>query len=131
MDGNSIVKLELRLIISLFLGGVVYAKAEYMAVFGMAIGLNLVDILMRLIMMEKLTAAKYKPAEDVTQANGFYGTFTGQQPDNEQPDHEHANGMLYSTLRKPQSDSDNTPLQVKGPRCHREGRVRCRKYSSY
>ncbi len=66
MDGNSTVRLELRLIISLFLGGVVYAKAEYMAVFGMAIGLNLVDILMRLIMMEKLTAAKYKPAEDVT-----------------------------------------------------------------
>lgn len=56
-----------------------YAKAGYMAVFAMALSLIVVDIIMRLIMIEKKSAAKYKSIEEVTPANGFYGTFTSEQ----------------------------------------------------
>lgn len=59
-----------------------YAKAGYMTVFAMALGLILFDIVMRLIMIEK-KAAQYKPALDT--ANGFYGTFTQEQPSEQEP----------------------------------------------
>ncbi|KAI4123417.1 MAG: hypothetical protein LQ338_005270 [Usnochroma carphineum] len=77
--GTALSSSSFGLIVSPLLGGIVYARAGYMAVFGMAMSLIIVDIVMRLVMIEKKTAAKYKPLEDITPANGFYGTFTSQQ----------------------------------------------------
>ena len=105
--GTALSSSSFGLIVSPLLGGIVYAKAGYMAVFGMALGLIVFDILMRLIMIEKKTAAKYKPAEAVMPANGFYGTFTDPQSD-----HEQDNGNVPSN--KPQSDSDTTSLLGNG-----------------
>ncbi|KAL8917963.1 MAG: hypothetical protein Q9208_007627 [Pyrenodesmia sp. 3 TL-2023] len=85
--GTALSSSSFGLIISPLLGGIVYAKAGYMAVFGMAMGLIVLDIIMRLIMIEKKTAAKYKPVEEVTPVHGFYGTFTiGPDPGDEQDD---------------------------------------------
>ena len=77
--GTALSSSSFGLIISPLLGGIVYARAGYMAVFAMALSLIVVDILMRLSMIEKKTAAKYKPLDEVTPANGFYGTFTNEQ----------------------------------------------------
>ncbi|KAI4086066.1 MAG: hypothetical protein LQ344_007881 [Seirophora lacunosa] len=77
--GTALSSSSFGLIVSPLLGGIVYAKAGYMAVFAMALSLIVVDIIMRLIMIEKKSAAKYKSIEEVTPANGFYGTFTSEQ----------------------------------------------------
>ncbi|KAL8761654.1 MAG: hypothetical protein Q9184_002238 [Pyrenodesmia sp. 2 TL-2023] len=75
-----------------------------MAVFGMAMALIVFDIIMRLIMIEKKTAAKYKPVEEVTPANGFYGTFTiGPDAGDEQDD-----GSMSPVKR--QDEPDRVPL---------------------
>lgn len=76
--GTALSSSSFGLIISPLLGGIVYAKAGYVAVFGMAMGLIVVDILMRMFMIEKKTAAKYLPLDNAP-ANGFYGTFTDEQ----------------------------------------------------
>jgi MFS family permease len=102
--GTALSSSSFGLIVSPLLGGVVYAKAGYMAVFGMAMALIIVDILMRLFMIEKKTAAKYKPLEDVTQQSGFYGTFTHP----ETAEHEHSNGSTQP--KKPNDDPEEAPL---------------------
>ncbi|KAL9002486.1 MAG: hypothetical protein Q9188_004587 [Gyalolechia gomerana] len=106
--GTALSSSSFGLIVSPLLGGIVYAKAGYMSVFAMALALIVVDIVMRLIMIEKKTAVKYKPAEAVTPSNGFYGTFTEQQPS----DHGHVHGSPPSG--KPQDGSDNAPLLANG-----------------
>ncbi|KAI4173166.1 MAG: hypothetical protein LQ343_003093 [Gyalolechia ehrenbergii] len=106
--GTALSSSSFGLIVSPLLGGIVYAKAGYMSVFAMALALIVVDIVMRLIMIEKKTAVKYEPAEAVTPPNGFYGTFTDQQPS----DHGHVHGSPPSG--KPQDDSDNAPLLANG-----------------
>ncbi|KAL9008482.1 MAG: hypothetical protein Q9173_006396 [Seirophora scorigena] len=77
--GTALSSSSFGLIVSPLLGGIVYAKAGYLAVFAMALSLIVVDIIMRLIMIEKKSAAKYKSIEELTPANGFYGTFTSEQ----------------------------------------------------
>ncbi|KAL9024625.1 MAG: hypothetical protein Q9196_006379 [Gyalolechia fulgens] len=107
--GTALSSSSFGLIVSPLLGGIVYAKAGYMTVFAMALALIVVDILMRLIMIEKKTAVKYKSAEAVTPANAFYGTFTNQQ----QPsDHGQVHGSTSSG--KPQDLSDHSSLLPKG-----------------
>lgn len=76
--GTALSSSSFGLIISPLLGGIVYAKAGYMAVFGMAMGLIVVDIVLRMFMIEKKTAAKYLPSDNAP-TNGFYGTFTDEQ----------------------------------------------------
>lgn len=75
-----------------------------MAVFGMAMGLIVFDIIMRLVMIEKKTAAQYKPVEEVTPANGFYGTFTSGQDAGD----EHTNDPTSPV--KGQQEPDRAPL---------------------
>lgn len=83
--GTALSSSSFGLIVSPLLGGIVYAKAGYMAVFGMAMGLIMFDIVLRLMMIEKKTAAKYIPVKDLTPADGFYGTFTtGRDVGNQQ-----------------------------------------------
>ncbi|KAL8710612.1 MAG: hypothetical protein Q9220_004836 [cf. Caloplaca sp. 1 TL-2023] len=74
----------------------------------MALALIVVDILMRLIMIEKKIAAKYKPVDTITTENGFYGTFTHQQSSETEHDDDSAQP------NKPQGDSEDTPLQPNG-----------------
>lgn len=85
--GTALSSSSFGLIVSPLLGGIVYAKVGYMAVFGMALGLICVDIVMRLCMIEKKHAAKYTISESTPPANGFYGTFTN--PDSSEQEHEH------------------------------------------
>ncbi|KAK3172881.1 hypothetical protein OEA41_006206 [Lepraria neglecta] len=103
--GTALSSSSFGLIVSPLLGGVVYAKAGYMSVFGMAMGLIVVDILMRLCMIEKKHAAKYKP---VSTANGFYGTFTNGST----LEHEHSNGSAQHN--KPHHNSEHAPLLDNG-----------------
>ncbi|KAL8702393.1 MAG: hypothetical protein Q9201_004438 [Fulgogasparrea decipioides] len=103
--GTALSSSSFGLIVSPLLGGIVYAKAGYMAVFGMAMGLIVVDILMRLFMIEKKTAAKYKPLASITPENGFYGTFTTGQSREDR----HADDSTQPS--KPQNGSaTGTPL---------------------
>ena len=123
--GTALSSSSFGLIVSPLLGGIVYAKAGYMAVFGMALGLICVDIVMRLCMIEKKHAAKYTFSESAPPVNGFYGTFTNP----ESSEHEHGqsngqsngNGSAQPTNSKPQDDpeeaapllSNNSPQKPK------------------
>lgn len=107
--GTALSSSSFGLIISPLLGGIVYAKAGYMAVFAMAISLIVVDILMRLCMIEKKTAVQYKPLESVTPDNGFYGTFTDPQL----PEHERDADSTQPS--KPYPDHEHAPLLESGP----------------
>ncbi|KAL8869317.1 MAG: hypothetical protein Q9174_004363 [Haloplaca sp. 1 TL-2023] len=103
--GTALSSSSFGLIVSPLLGGIVYARAGYMAVFAMALSLIVVDILMRLFMIEKKTAAKYKPLDEIAPANGFYGTFTNEQaPDSEQ------NGAMTKSNDRQGDAEDETPL---------------------
>ncbi|KAF2762523.1 MFS general substrate transporter [Pseudovirgaria hyperparasitica] len=51
-------------ILSPTLGGIVYEHSGYMSVFGMCAGLLTVDILLRILMIEKKTAAQYIPKDE-------------------------------------------------------------------
>ncbi|QSZ31686.1 hypothetical protein DSL72_001253 [Monilinia vaccinii-corymbosi] len=57
--GTALSCSSVGLIISPLLGGIVYDKAGYMAVFGMASGLIVVDIILRMFMIEKRIAERY------------------------------------------------------------------------
>ncbi|KAI4277628.1 MAG: hypothetical protein L6R38_005411 [Xanthoria sp. 2 TBL-2021] len=105
--GTALSSSSFGLIVSPLLGGIVYAKAGYMTVFAMALSLILFDIVMRLIMIEKKKAAQYKPT--LATAHGFYGTFTHEQPSEQEPqsDSTQASG--------PQDDSQEAPLLSNDP----------------
>ena len=106
--GTALSSSSFGLIISPLLGGTVYAKAGYMAVFAMAVSLIVVDILMRLCMIEKKTAMKYRPLDSVTPDNGFYGTFTD-------PEHSSHEQSIDSTQQsKPYRDEEHAPLLEDG-----------------
>ena len=123
--GTALSSSSFGLIVSPLLGGIVYAKVGYMAVFGMALGLICVDIVMRLCMIEKKHAAKYTFSESAPSANGFYGTFTN--PESSEHEHGESNGhpngtgTAQPTNPKPQDDpeeaapllSNNSPQKSK------------------
>lgn len=56
-------------LLSPLLGGVVYKKAGSSAVFGMGLGLLVVDFLMRLVLIEKKTAEKYRTIDPEEEGN--------------------------------------------------------------
>lgn len=102
--GTALSSSSFGLIVSPLLGGIVYAKAGYMSVFAMAMSLIVFDILMRLCMIEKKTALKYQPMDEVHQQDGFYGTFTDNGTNGHQPT------IRPSESSKPVSDSEQGPL---------------------
>ncbi|KAL8797641.1 MAG: hypothetical protein Q9182_007144 [Xanthomendoza sp. 2 TL-2023] len=104
--GTALSSSSFGLIVSPFLGGIVYAKSGYMSVFAMALALIVLDIVMRLIMIEKKTAAKYKPFDTVTSENGFYGTFTREEASEQ--------GQTNGSANKPQDGLENAPLLSNG-----------------
>jgi MFS family permease len=67
------------LIISPLFGGIVYHKAGYMAVFLMILGLIVVDIVMRLFMIEKKYAAKYLKNSPINETSASGDGATHQQ----------------------------------------------------
>lgn len=115
--GTALSSSSFGLIISPFLGGIVYAKAGYMAVFGMAMGLIVVDILMRMLMIEKKTAAKYLPMDALTTENGFYGTFN-DEVHNHASQHDYGNSNATESNRDPSNslkDQDDSRKRTRLP----------------
>ena len=58
---------SLGILVAPLLGGVVYARAGYYAVFGMIFAVIGLDIILRLLLIEKKIASKWLPAEAVTE----------------------------------------------------------------
>ena len=108
--GTALSSSSFGLIVSPLLGGIVYAKAGYMSVFAMALSLIIVDIVMRLVMIEKKHAAHYKPLASLVPENNFYGTFTNEQSSQ----HDQTSGSVQQNkpqndIGKGQSISNDTP----------------------
>ncbi|KAI9757012.1 MAG: hypothetical protein M1815_002347 [Lichina confinis] len=125
MMGFALSSANVGVLISPLLGGLVYARAGYIPLFGMALGLICFDIFLRLVMIEKKVAAKYMlPAEE----NGRYGTFGDGQPteadrscDVQQPPDTGAHPSTEDTqnghVGNGPSDEEHQPLLKKdGPR---------------
>ncbi|TAQ85206.1 hypothetical protein B7494_g6472 [Chlorociboria aeruginascens] len=74
--GTALSSSSFGVIISPLLGGVVYNRAGYTAVFAMAMSLIVVDIGMRIFMIEKRTAAKYLTKEPTITDTRNFTTFT-------------------------------------------------------
>ena len=64
MMGFALSSANVGVLIAPLLGGIVYANAGYYAVFVMMLGLVLIDILLRLVMIEKKIAAKWEWKEE-------------------------------------------------------------------
>lgn len=68
------LSMSMAMLLAPLLGGVVFAKAGYYAVFAMAFGLIILDIFLRLVMIEKKMAVKWLPVEPVkTDQEGLGG----------------------------------------------------------
>jgi MFS family permease len=73
--GTALSSSSVGLIISPMLGGFVYFHAGYTAVLSMAVGLICVDIILRMLMIERKSARKYNQKR----SNVQYGTFEAAQ----------------------------------------------------
>ncbi|KAL8697519.1 MAG: hypothetical protein Q9201_007085 [Fulgogasparrea decipioides] len=82
------------------LGGVVYKKAGYAGVFGIGFGILAVDFIMRLLLIEKKSAAQWEAASDESQDNA------GEQDENAAPEDADEEEPL---LRKKQEDDYKVP----------------------
>ena len=82
--GTALSSSSFGLIISPLLGGIVYARIGYAAVFAMSVALIVIDVLMRGVMIEKKVAARFlliKPVRSRASndgGSGRYGTIPGQ-----------------------------------------------------
>lgn len=76
--GTALSSSSVGLIISPMLGGFVYFHAGYTAVLSMAVGLICVDIILRMLMIERKSARKYNQKSSSAQ----YGTFESTQREN-------------------------------------------------
>ena len=69
------------------LGGLVYSKAGYLGVFGMGFGILAVDFIMRILLIEKKTAARYQhPQPERNAANGHVSGNVEEEEDQEADD---------------------------------------------
>ena len=64
MMGFALSSANVGVLVAPLLGGIIYANAGYYAVFAMMLRLVLIDILLRLIMIEKKIAANWEPKEE-------------------------------------------------------------------
>ena len=79
--GAALSSASLGLILSPLLGGIIYARAGYVAVFAMSMALIAIDFVMRLIMIEKKTEAKYMADRRLAiGGQERYGTFVNETP---------------------------------------------------
>ncbi|KAK5109342.1 hypothetical protein LTR62_007111 [Meristemomyces frigidus] len=65
------LSMSLAILLAPLLGGIVFASAGYYAVFAMAFGLIVFDIILRLVMVEKKMAVRWLPVEEVVVTNGI------------------------------------------------------------
>ena len=72
MMGFALSSANVGVLIAPLLGGIIYANAGYYAVFAMMLGLVLIDILIRLVMIEKKIAAKWEWKEENHDASGSF-----------------------------------------------------------
>ncbi|KAI9818889.1 MAG: hypothetical protein M1827_007710 [Pycnora praestabilis] len=70
------LSMSLGIMVAPLLGGVVYAKGGYYSVFAMAFGLIVVDIFLRLMMVEKKIAARWS----ITNEGTSYGSCSNAEP---------------------------------------------------
>lgn len=84
------------------LGGVLYSKTGYAGVFGVGAGMLGLDFLMRVLVIEKKTAAKYIQTDGPVGARG-YGSRADQDEDEEDPNEESA------LLNKKETDNYKIP----------------------
>ncbi|KAI4267461.1 MAG: hypothetical protein LQ337_008338 [Flavoplaca oasis] len=85
------------------LGGVVYKKAGYPGVFGIGFAILAIDFIMRLLLIEKKTAAKWKQQDDGTENDTNRqddGTATGEDGDDNEEE---------PLLRKKEEDNYKVP----------------------
>ena len=64
------LSMSLAILLAPLLGGVVFAAAGYYSVFAMAFGLIVLDIILRLFMIEKKIAARWLTVEEVNETKG-------------------------------------------------------------
>lgn len=86
------------------LGGVVYKQAGYGGVFGLGFAILAVDFIMRILIIEKKTAAKYESGEEGDSTNGH----ASQEQDGEVED-EHEDNEEDPLLQKAEEDGYKVP----------------------
>ncbi|KAK3081186.1 hypothetical protein LTR53_020486, partial [Teratosphaeriaceae sp. CCFEE 6253] len=62
--------MSLAILLAPLLGGVVFAAAGYYAVFAMAFGLIVLDVILRLFMIEKKIAVRWLPEQEARVPHG-------------------------------------------------------------
>jgi MFS family permease len=92
--------MSLGILVSPLLGGIVYEHAGYNAVFGMAYALIGLDIVLRILLVEKKVAARWDSDASTVAANAESGTST-DTPTSETPDPEKA---IPATSDQPEVD---------------------------
>ncbi|TVY49025.1 putative MFS-type transporter [Lachnellula occidentalis] len=102
--GTAMSMSSFGLIIAPLFGGIVYHRAGYLAVFLMILGLIIVDIVMRLFMIEKKHAEKYLKPSPTNETSG-YATFSNDHTD------ERTNGVNYQSAdTNPPGSEDSLAL---------------------
>ncbi|KAF6237389.1 hypothetical protein HO173_004279 [Letharia columbiana] len=85
------MSMSVAVLVAPLLGGVVYARAGYYSVFFMAFGLIVLDIILRVVLVEKKIAKQWVPAEPETSPPSPSKTLsekaTGPQITMDQPEH--------------------------------------------
>ncbi|WPH04824.1 Hypothetical protein R9X50_00772100 [Acrodontium crateriforme] len=121
------LSMSLAILLAPLLGGIVYASAGYYAVFAMAFGLIGLDIIMRLVMIEKKVAVKWLPqvAVDRTAKSQIDPEETARQTTimNDEaitaatPEETDDNDMdhIPEKTDAPQAESTNLPAPIKPP----------------
>ena len=78
------LSMSLAILLAPLLGGVVFAASGYYAVFAMAFGLIVVDVFLRVVMIEKKVAVKWLPPDEVDETKKVGRAENGGTVDNRQ-----------------------------------------------
>ncbi|KAK4539733.1 hypothetical protein LTR36_010386 [Oleoguttula mirabilis] len=102
------LSMSLAILVAPLLGGVVFAASGYYAVFAMAFGLIVLDIILRLVMIEKKVAVKWLPVEEVDETPKANAGDDKQMAEN---------GDSYTDIKMGHvgSGPPTTQDQIKGP----------------
>lgn len=122
IDGSKILVINVPQIFSFIsvgelaapvLGGVLYDKAGYGGIFGIGAAMLAIDFIMRILVIEKRTAARYegsKPTDANAQShiteNGD-GNHEAQRQNGQSTDEEEPNGQTEESPLLPKDDDDN------------------------
>ena len=99
-----------------FLGGIIYAKAGYFAVFAVMLGVIAFDFVLRLFMIEKKTAAIWRES---SHGGNDYGTFSNDSDGNRKPGDavfgEHEESSENSSINSSGSSIEEDPIKQVPP----------------